>query len=231
MVIEILYPEVCNLYGDSGNILVIEKNLSSHNIIKTTLLDEPYFVKHKVDFVYLGSMTPSIEKKVMEKLLPYKDIIKKMIDDGVMFLFTGNALEIMGKSVTFDDGTTTLGLGIFDITSKVDENNRYHSLFLGTYDGLDKDIVGYKCQSSVSSIGNDSLFKVTKELNNASCEGIHVNNFYGTNLLGPILVLNPFFTKQLFAKLGYDGKLFAEDEMIDAYNKRYNELSNENIKL
>ena len=42
MTIEILFPEICNLYGDSGNVLFIEKNFPNAQIIKTKLNEEPY---------------------------------------------------------------------------------------------------------------------------------------------------------------------------------------------
>ena len=69
MKIEILFPEICNLYGDSGNVMLIEKTLTNATIIKTTILDEPYFAKHKVNFVYMGPMSPNNQKLVIEKLI------------------------------------------------------------------------------------------------------------------------------------------------------------------
>ena len=224
MKIEILFPEVCNLYGDSGNVMLLENTLKKANIIKTTLLDEPYFVKNDVNFIYMGPATPNNQKKVLEKLMPYKERLKELINKGVVFLFTGNALEIMGKSINGD-----AALDIFDYESFIDEGSRYTSLFIGKYKGLKNEIVGYKAQSSNSNVSSNYLFNCIKE-KNIKDEGIHINNFYGTNLLGPILVLNPYFTKKLLSLIGYNGNLYIEDELITAYKIRLKEFKNENTK-
>ena len=225
MKVEILFPEICNLYGDSGNVLLIEKTLKKSKIIKTTYLDEPYFVKHDVDFIYMGPSTPNNQKLILEKLMPYKDRIKELIDKNVIFLFTGNALEVMGKTIN-----GMKALNIFDIETKIDEDNRYASLFLGKYKGLKNNIVGYKAQSSSSIIKENSLFEVIKETSNYKVEGVHVNNFYGTNLLGPILVLNPYFTKTIFNLMGYKSKLYVEEELIHAYKDRLKEFKDPKTK-
>ncbi len=224
MKIEILFPEICNLYGDSGNVMLLENTLKKADIIKTTLLDEPYFAKHDVDFIYMGPSTPNNQKKVLEKLMPYKKRIKELIDKGVVFLFTGNALELMGKTINENDA-----LAIFDYKSFIDEGKRYTSLFLGKYKGLKEEVVGYKAQSSNSLIESNYLFECIKE-KDIENEGIHINNFYGTNLLGPILVLNPYFTKKLLSLIGYKGSLYIEKELITAYKKRLKEFKNENTK-
>jgi len=44
--IEILFEEICNLYGDQGNVNYLEQNFE--NIIKTSYVEEPYFVKNDV---------------------------------------------------------------------------------------------------------------------------------------------------------------------------------------
>ena len=229
MTIEILFPELANLYGDNGNVLYLEKSFPKGKIIKTSFNDEPYFLKHKVDLIYMGTLSPNNEVKVISKLLPYKKKIKEKIDKGTIFLFTGNAVEVLGKSLTLNDGTKVEGLGIFSLESKIDENNRYNSLFLGTIDDIKA--VGYKSQSSFMKSDEPGLFKVIRENNNEACEGVHVNNFFGTNLLGPLLVLNPYFTKYLYSLLGYKGSLYLEEELIDAYNKRLEEYSRPDLKF
>ena len=59
-------------------------------------------------------------------------------------------------------------------------------------------IIGFQNRSSVMiNVKEDSLFKVLKGTGykpDEMIEGIHYNNFYGTYLLGPILVRNPYFT-------------------------------------
>ena len=57
-------------------------------------------------------------------------------------------------------------------------------------------------------------------------EGIRQNNFFGTYYIGPLLVLNPLFTKYLIKLLGIKGKKLAHEETaIEAYELKLNEFS------
>ena len=55
MIIEVLYPEYNNLYGDRGNCEYLQKKLTlagyEVEVKETSLFDEPAFVNEKVDFL------------------------------------------------------------------------------------------------------------------------------------------------------------------------------------
>ena len=60
-------------------------------------------------------------------------------------------------------------------------------------------------------------------------EGIRKNNFMGTYVIGPLLVLNPPFTKWLLKGIGAgDVKLAFEKEAMEAYEARVKEYSDPN---
>ena len=220
--IEILFEEICNLYGDQGNVNYLEQNFD--NIIKTSYIDEPYFVKNEVKMIYLGPMSEKNKIKVLNKLKPYKNRIKELIDNNTVFLFTGNAFEILGKTIKTNDNEVIEGLNLLDIETTENQENRYNSLYLGKFNDIE--IVGYKSQSSNSIINEKPLFETIREENNSKNEGLRKNNFFGTNLLGPILILNPDFTKYIFKLLNKDDILY-EVELIDAYNKRLEEYKSD----
>lgn len=104
MKIEILFPESCNLYGDTSNIKYLKRCLPEE-YIETWLEAEPVFVTQDVDFIYMGSMTERMQERVIQKLLPYKERIKELIEKNVVFLFTGNSIEILGKYIENEDGS------------------------------------------------------------------------------------------------------------------------------
>ena len=104
MKIEILFPEISNIYGDLGNIMFLKKALPDAEFIETSLNTEPAFVKEEVDLVYLGSMTERSQEKVIKQLLPYKEKIKEDIEVGKAMLFTGNSFEIFGQYIESDNG-------------------------------------------------------------------------------------------------------------------------------
>ena len=198
MKIEILFPEMCNIYGDYGNIMFLKKCLPEAEFIETDLHTEPSFMKEDIDLIYMGSMTEKAQEKIIIAMQPYKDKFNEYIQKGKAILFTGNSLEILGKYIEKDDGTIIKGLEILDIYSKREMFNRYNSLFLGEFEGLK--IVGFKDQFA-HSYGNNETTYFAKSRRGAGLnrqskfEGIRINNFIGTSILGPILILNPDFAK------------------------------------
>lgn len=168
------------------------------------------------------------QEKVLEKLLEYKDRIKDLIDNGTVFLLTGNSFEIFTNYIEIQDGIKITGLGILDFYCKRQIPKRINSLFLGTFD--DFPIVGYtsRFSNTFGDNSNNYLFKVEKGIGinlNSNFEGIRYNNLFATYLLGPLLVQNPLFTKYLLELLGESSQNLAyEKEVLEAYNIRLEEF-------
>ena len=86
--------------------------------------------------------------------------------------------------------------------------------------------MGFKTQFTMAYTPDEShgLFVKNKGVGlniKAKYEGIRVNNFFGTYLVGPILVLNPPFTKYILNLMGAgDVKLAFEAENTAAYEQR-----------
>lgn len=231
MIIELLYPSVSALYGEKGNIDYFKKAFKDAIFIETEMNDVPYFVNNKVDLVFMGPTTERFQTIIINKLLPYKNIIQNMIRDNQYFWITGNALEIFGSYIIDDKGNNIQALDIFPFYSKQDLMHRFNSYVLATINGLE--VVGFKSQfTTIHPIGELPIWMnmvrgigFNKENN---FEGIKKNNFYGTHCLGPFLILNPLFTKQLFKSLGYDeDKIPFEDDLLVAYVQRVKEFKDE----
>ena len=96
--IELLFPELCNIYGESYNVEYLKRsNPDNIEVIETNHRDIPAFVKEGVDMVYLGCTTERKQEIIIEILKPYKERIKELIDKNVIFLITGNSVEIFGS--------------------------------------------------------------------------------------------------------------------------------------
>ncbi len=225
--IETLYPEVASLFGDIENITYLKKCIPTALFIDDSLNEEPFFVKNDPDLVYLGPMTERKQELVIKKLKPYKDRIKELIDKGVIFLSCGNAMEVFFKKIENEDGTGIDALGLFDYTAKRRMFNRYNRSVLGKFSS--HPIVGFKSQFAFGygDNSNEYFFEVQKGcgLNEENMkEGIRVNNFFGTHMIGPVLILNPFFTKYLIGKLTdtepENITVAYEKEAMEAYEKR-----------
>lgn len=225
--IEVLFSEVCNLYGDLFNIKYLQKSIKEVECVYTSLTDEPKFVTEDVDLIYMAPMTEKTQEIVIQKLKPYKDRIKELIEKNKVFLLTGNAFEVFGKYIENEDGTKIEGLDIIPTYAKRRMMNRFNSLFLGKIEDIK--IVGFKAQFSMSygDNSNNYVFESIKGsgINKESkYEGYRVNNFIGTYLLGPILVLNPYFTKYILKLIGQEEKVAFEDVAIETYEKRLEEF-------
>ena len=101
MKIEVLFPEVANLYGDLSNIEYLKKCLNDDvEIIETSLNDEPAFVKQNdINLIFMAGMTEKSQEIVIKKLKPYADRMEELVDKNQPILLLGNAMEIVGKFI------------------------------------------------------------------------------------------------------------------------------------
>ena len=233
MKIEVLFPELCYLYGDRGNTQYLKECLKNAEFIETSLNDTPAFVNDNISLIFMCSMTEKGQEKAIEKLLNYKNRIEELIQNNTCFLLTGNSFEIFNKYIETEDGEKIEGLGLLDFYSKRYIPKRFNSLFLGEFNNYE--IVGYTSRFTHTYGNNDKnyLFKVKKGagINEESkYEGIRRNNLFATYLLGPFLIQNPKFTQELLELMGSKEKLVFKDEMMKAYEMRAQEY-NKNIEL
>ena len=228
MRIEVLYPEICCLFGDKANMRYFEMCLPEAQFIKTPVSEMPRFLTEDVDMVYFGSCSESNQERILSRLKDHKARIEELIEKGVIFFMTGNAFEIMGNYIEKPDGEKIEALGIVDFYAKRTIPKRNNSLFIGKFG--DTEIVGYTSRFSHSYDikESDAFINVTKGYGSfidAKTEGIRKNNLYGTYLLGPFLIQNPLFTKYLMKKLGVENPQLAfEEHVMKAYDVRIKEF-------
>lgn len=227
MKIEILYKDLTNIYGDNGNIKILEKNLPDAKFIYTQINEKPYFANNKVDMIYMGSMPEEYVEIIINALKKYTKRLKELIENNTVMLFTGTAFELCGKYIQENNKKQeTLGL-IDNIYFKRDKNKRHNSLFIGNFNEIK--IVGNKSQFCYTYGNNEHPFIIADNRcmgmnKETQKEGVHYKNFFGTQVLGPILILNPLLLKYILNLLGKKDKLYLKDLMLEAYTKRLKEL-------
>lgn len=235
MKIEVLFPEICNLYGDLFNVTYLKDCLPEAEVTNTSLGNEPLFVKETPDLIYMGTTTERGQVLAIEALSKHKERIKECIDSGVNFLITGNAMEIFFNEIIEGGNKVCDGLGILDFVAKREARKRFNCLYLGDF-ATDKGpikIVGFKSLFGYAYGDNSNCALFYTERGdglNKECkgEGIRINNFFATHITGPLLVLNPTFTKWYIENMlkVSDVKLAFEEAAMDAYNLRVEEYSN-----
>ena len=233
MVVEILFQEVCGLYGDSQNTTYLQATLPEAQFVFTKLTDTPYFVDNTPDLIYIGCMSELTQRRVIEKLLPLKERISELVDTGVPFLATGNAGEIFAKKIEYVTEKIEIeALGIFDLTVKTNLFNRYNGLALGQLDDLK--IVGFRSQFSfIYGNNQDSYFlKCLRGIGinpTSKLEGMRKNNLICTQLLGPILPLNPLFCEYVLRLSNCNAEAAFKTAAMDAYTQRLKEFEDPKV--
>lgn len=225
--VELLFPELCNIYGESYNVEYLKRCSDEIEVINTNHMETPAFVNEDVDMIYLGCTTERKQEQIIGILSQYRDRIVELIDKGVIFLATGNAVEIFGNYIE-DAGRKIDALGIFDFYSvRYMRRDRHNSQFIGTFDDIT--VLGHRSQFSFAyGDFDDNFIDIQKGIGmnpDTKKEGVRRNNFYGTYSLGPFLILNPLFAKKLMRIMGIDDKLCFEKEIVEAYEYRLTELN------
>ncbi len=195
MTIAYLYHDLLNLYGDVGNIMALKYHLEEQKIDVTikylSVNDKKYF--NKYDLVYIGSGTDKNLLIALEDLKNYKNDIKKYIDNNKFILATGNSFELFGKYIRIKSNVIKT-LNIFNYFVEYDYDLK---------DRIVKD-VNYKCNlinKNIIGFENHPGYLNSKEEHLFEDEGVKKKNFYGSYVIGPLLVRNPEFCKYFIKEL------------------------------
>ncbi len=229
MTLEVLFPELSNLYGDIAGVRYLHACAPDMEIVYTDSRSTPRFVTGKVDMLYMGSMPESKQELAVSRLKPYCDRLRELIENDTIVLFTGNAMELLGEYIADGDSQIPM-LGLFPFHANRNLHKRHNSMFLGMFG--DMPIVGYKSQFSFchGKLEAHPFIRVSGGYGNRPddpFEGLHYRNVFATYLLGPLLVLNPLFTKHLLRLLQHDDTLAFEKEAMEAYQFRLEHLEEE----
>ena len=219
-----LYPQLMNLYGEYGNLAVLKKHLEDQGYaveIDRKEINDPFDLED-YDMVYMGSGMEKNLKIALKELMKYRHFFKKAVDQGKVILFTGNAMELMGKKIDDEEA-----LGLIDFYAETTEK-RYTGDVIVKNEQLGE-LVGFINKSSLITGGSDSrLFDYVfrhSELPDNDYEGYRYRNLFGTHLLGPVLVKNPTFLELIMKLLAKEKYLpFSYQNEADAYDVTLSEL-------
>jgi len=234
LTIEMLFPEVANLHGDNANIAYLAQCRPDAEVVRTGLNDRPAFLDRQVDLLYLGPLTERGQLKAIDRLQPYRRELEARFDSGGLTLFTHNALEVLGTRIRNPEmGYEAEGLGIFELETTLAMMGRYSGKVMGPVAELpdEQPIVGYKSQFSMveAAPGVEGFLTAARGIGrntSTAVEGVRRGGFIGTSLIGPLLVVNPHFTRALLATLDPDTEpALAHDEYaVKAYVERLREF-------
>ena len=219
-----LYYDIMNMYGESANVRALmhalDKQEVKYKVDFKSLHEEIKIMDY--DFIYIGTGLDESYPIVLEDLKRYKEDLSKYIDAKKFILVTGNALDL------FSD------LKILKFKS-VKEDFRIIGEQVYTTDLIKKYVIGFQNRDTViKEYSETPLFKVTTGTGfapNNENEGIRKNNFFGTYLLGPLLIRNPYlleyFIKNLLKSKNIKYKTISQDTAYQAYETYLKNFVNE----
>ncbi len=167
--------------------------------------------------------------EAIRRLLPYAAEINASVTGGTRWLATGNAMTLFGATVSRYEAVSP-ALGCFDYSTTIHDDRRYLGDVL-TKEAFGGPLVGFINTSSVFNGVTTPLLtlKLNTTLGNdkkGCTDGIHVGNFYGTQLIGPVLAKNPHFLCHICRELtGTEFSIDEDTNVRKAYQVALTELS------
>ena len=112
-----MYPNLLDLYGDSGNVEILKYRCSKRGIdlqVSKHVIGDKETDFTQFDIVYLGGGADFEQQILADDLLGCKDKIKKAYEKGTFFLMICGGYQLMGQYYKDSNGEKINGLGLFD---------------------------------------------------------------------------------------------------------------------
>ena len=223
-----LYPDLFNLYGDSGNVQCMKKRLEWRGIEAEVLAlcagDEIDF--KKLDILVWGGGSDKGQALAVDYLKQIQPAFKDYVEDGGVVLAVCGAYQLLGKYYKAGEEVID-GLGILDIYTESGDERLVGNLILES-PLFTTPVVGFENHAGRTIIGDCTpLGKVLYGRGNTgdgAYEGVVYKNTIGTYLHGPLLPKNPevcdwFLERALKRRYGEDAGL---TELLDEPELRAN---------
>lgn len=198
-----LYPDLLNVYGDIGNILILKYRANKRginvNIFNVSLNDT--FDEENYDIVFFGGGQDYEQSIVSNDLIQTKKGgISKYINSGKVFLSICGGYQLLGKYYTTPEGEKLEGLGILDIYTDGGDTRFIGNTVIKNEDNGEI-YVGFENHSGRTYINNlKPLGKIIKGYGNNGSDGFEgciYKNTYGTYFHGSLLSKNPELADRL----------------------------------
>ena len=202
LVIAHLFPDLLNLYGDGGNVKVLERRARERGIpVEVRRVNHGEHVDLAgVDLVFLGGGPDREQRLASEDLMRMRDDLHAYVeDDGVLLAICGG-FQILGHEWLLGEEVVK-GLGLVDMTTERapgGSGNRLIGNIALRSPLADQAVVGYENHAGRTHLGTGveafgDVASSTGHGNNDSDkrDGVRYKNVVGTYLHGPLLPKNP----------------------------------------
>ncbi|UJA32566.1 type 1 glutamine amidotransferase [Clostridium sporogenes] len=227
-----LYPDLLNVYGDIGNILVLKYRAQQRgikiNLSNVSIKDS--FPIDKYDIALFGG-GQDYEQAIVSKDMveTKKDDLTEYIEKGKVLLAICGGYQLLGKYYTTPEGEKLDGLNILDIYTEGGDT-RFIGNTVIKNEEFNETYVGFENHSGRTYIGNlKPLGKVIVGYGNNGedhQEGCIYKNTFGTYFHGSLLSKNPELADRLLStalknKYGEDINLEPLDDNLEIKAKEF----------
>ena len=200
-----LYPELLNLYGDSGNVLVLRKRMEWRGIAcevhEVHMGERPTF--GDADLVFVGGGSDRDQRTVAGELRAAGGELASFVEDDGVLLAVCGGYQLLGHSYLMGDEEVR-GLSLVDLSTdrgspRLIGNVVVESRISG------QPVVGYENHGGRTHLGAgvEPLGRVLHGHGNdgeSGYEGCLYRNVVGTYVHGPLLPKNPGVADWLIAR-------------------------------
>lgn len=194
-----MYHDIMDLYGDKGNMLVLEKRCKDRGIdiqIDTCAIGEDKDLS-AYHLLFLGGGADKEQRMLIDDLLNRKQDIQKAMDEGTFVFLVCGGYQLFGQYYIDANNERIAGLNFFNYyTSSGDNGTRCigNIAIKCNLDGNEVIAVGFENHGGQTC-------NVDQPLGDAMCgygnsfegkkEGFYNGNVLGTYMHGPLLPKNP----------------------------------------
>ncbi|MDO4784479.1 MAG: glutamine amidotransferase [Propionibacteriaceae bacterium] len=202
-----LYPDLLELYGDSGNITLLRHRCAELDV---DLHVDRYSVGDSADLpsydmVFLGGGSDREQQIFYADLMARKGAFTEAIESDAVVLTICGGYQLFGSYYQNLDGHQIDGLGIFGYhTIGAAPRTVGYLVEEATLDGATLTLAGFENHSGLTYGVDSPLARVLKGTGNNredDTEGVSYRNLIGTYLHGPLLARNPELTDLLISRM------------------------------
>jgi lipid II isoglutaminyl synthase (glutamine-hydrolysing) len=217
-----LYPREMNIYGDTGNVLVLRKRLEWRGLpVRVVPVNVGDPMPNDADILLGGGGQDAAQGEIGADFAARGAQLRAMADDGVVMLAICGSYQMLGHEFVTLEGRRIEGVGVLDVTTHGQAVRLIGNNYVDTPDT--GRLVGYENHSGLTTLGPGArpLGRTQQGRGNNGkdgTEGAVRDNVIGTYLHGPVLAKSPQFADDLlrraFARRGESTDLEALDDSL-----------------
>jgi len=198
-----LYPQEMNIYGDTGNVLVLRKRLQWRGLpVEVVPINVGDRLPSDTDVVLGGGGQDAAQGEIGADLHARSAELRAMADDGVVMLAICGTYQMLGHEFRTKDGASIPGVGVLDLYTVGSDTRLIGNNFVDSAWGR---LVGFENHSGLTELGPGVAAlgpTSTGRGNNGRdlTEGATRDNVFGTYLHGPVLAKSPDFADELLRR-------------------------------